>query len=102
LKAVNTIVSDERFTVNSNKTAVMRAPNRQMITGLVVGSHIRVSRKDIRRIRAFLHRCTVSGMDRVSSEIGKDALSVARGHMAYLHMIMPAKVHQFRRQFPWL
>ena len=102
LNAVNRIVVDEGFQVNAKKTAVMRAPGRQFVTGLLVGEKIRLSRKDLRRLRAFLHRCETEGLGVVSGAIGKDALSVARGHMAYLKMVMPDHAVSLKKRYLWL
>ena len=59
------------FRINAEKTAVMRAPGRQVVTGLLVGDEIRLSRRDLRRLRAFLHRCEKDGLEAVSREIGR-------------------------------
>ena len=102
LKAIEKIVGDEGFRINEAKTAVMRAPNRQVVTGLLVGDEIRLSRRDLRRLRAFLHRCEKDGMEAVSREIGKDALSVARGYLAYVTMVMPNHAAELKQKHAWL
>jgi len=102
LKAIEKIVSDEDFRINSEKTAVMRAPGRQVVTGLLVGDEIRLSRRDLRRLRAFLHRCDKEGVEAVSLAIGKDALAVARGHLAYVTMVMPEHAAGLKERYAWL
>jgi hypothetical protein len=102
LSAVERIASDEGFVLNAKKTAVMRAPNRQVVTGLVVGATLRLSRKDLRRLRAFLHQCDRAGIGAISSRIGKDALSVARGHLSYVKMVMPAYAERLKSEYSWL
>jgi hypothetical protein len=102
LKAIARIVGDEGFRVNADKTAVMRAPGRQVVTGLLVGKEIRLSRRDLRRLRAFLHRCDAQGVETVSRETGKDALAVARGRLAYVTMVMPQHAEGLKRRYAWL
>ncbi len=102
LNAVAKIVGDEAFRINGAKTAVMRAPGRQVVTGLLVGDEIRLSRRDLRRLRAFLHRCEKYGIEAVSREIGKNALSVARGHLAYVTMVMPEHAAELKQKHAWL
>ena len=102
LNSIKVIARDEGFTLNSNKTAVMRAPNRQVVTGLVVGDRIRLSRKDLRRLRAFLHQCNRDGLSAVSAKIEADALSVARGHLSYLNMVMPELAMRLKAEYQWL
>jgi retron-type reverse transcriptase len=102
LKAVGKIVGDEDFRVNAEKTSVMRAPGRQIVTGLLVGEQIRLSRRDLRRLRAFLHRCENEGIESVTRAIGKDAISVARGYLAYVAMIMPEHAVSIKSRYTWL
>lgn len=102
LRGIERIVGDEGFRLNGEKTAVMRAPGRQVVTGLLVGDAIRLSRRDLRRLRAFLHRCDEQGIEAVSATIGKDALAVARGHLAYVAMVMPEHAAGLRQRYVWL
>jgi hypothetical protein len=95
-------VGDEGFRINAEKTAIMRAPGRQVVTGLLVGEEIRLSRRDLRRLRAFLYRCDKEGVEAVSQAIGKDALAVARGHLAYVTMVMPEHATRLKHRYAWL
>lgn len=65
VSAVSRVCAQEGFTVNRRKTRIMRVPNRQIVTGLLVNDGVRLTRADLRRIRAFLHRCETSGLDTV-------------------------------------
>lgn len=100
--AVTRIAGDEGFQVNDRKTRIMRSPNRQTVTGLLVNDQVRLTRQDLRRIRAFLHRCETRGVEAVSQETGKDAVAVARGYYAYVHMVMPVAAARMRQQHPWI
>lgn len=102
LQAVTRIVADEGFRLNDRKTAVMRAPGRRMVTGLVVGESLRLSRRDLRRLRAFLHRCERDGVETVTAALDRDALAIARGHLAYVAMVMPEFAAGLRRRHAWL
>lgn len=54
-----TIINDEKFEINAEKTAILRTKGRQTVTGLVINAQNsdagkpRVSRRDIRKFRAF-------------------------------------------------
>lgn len=102
VRAVTSISSDEGFLVNAEKTRIMRSPNRQMVTGLLVNDQVRLTRRDLRRIRSFLHHCDVDGVDQVSVRIGKDARAVARGYYAYVHMVSPTVARRLREHHPWV
>jgi RNA-directed DNA polymerase len=102
LGSIQTIASGEGFRINKKKTKIMRAPSRRIVTGLVVDKDIRLSRRDLRNFRAFLHRCDKDGLIKVSGEIGKDALAVARGRMAFVQMVMPDHAIGLRQKYSWL
>jgi len=102
IKTVEKIVRDLGFSLNPQKTRIMRSPRRQVVNGLLLGPEIRITRKDMRRWRAFLHRCETSGLDTVSQEIGKNALSVAQGFHSYLHMVNPVVAEDLIRKYGWI
>lgn len=102
LAAVERLVSAEGFQLNDQKTAVMRSPNRQVVTGLLVGDRLRLSRRDLRRIRALCHQCDQAGLEAVSQAQGRDALEVARGLLAYVGMVMPDHAARLRARYSWL
>lgn len=56
MKTIRFVVREEGFTVNEDKTRVMRKGRRQEVTGLTVNDGISVSRKERRKFRAYLHR----------------------------------------------
>lgn len=102
IRGISSVIADEGFVVNGEKTRIMRAPNRQTVTGLLVNRDVGLTRKDLRRIRAFLHRCSYQGLDVVSAEIEKDAESVARGYLAYARMISESTFEKLVSKHAWL
>jgi RNA-directed DNA polymerase len=69
---------------------------------VVNDGRVRLSKRDMRRLRAFLHKCRTRGAEAVSQEIGKDAVAVAKGHVAYVHMISPSAAARIRAENPWI
>ena len=102
VSSVTRIANDEGFRINTKKTRIMRKPNRQTVTGLLVGDDVRLTRQDLRRIRAFLHRCETQGIETVSKDIGKDAQAVAKGYYAYVHMVTPETARAMRAKHAWI
>lgn len=102
VSAVSRVCVEEGFKVNRRKTRIMRSPNRQIVTGLLVNDQVRLSRADLRKIRAFLHRCETSGLDAVSAELGKDARAVAHGYFAYVYMVTPSAALKLLEKHPWI
>jgi len=88
-----TIINDEKFEINGEKTAILRTKGRQTVTGLVVNAQNsdygkpRVSRRDIRNFRAFLHQYELRGREAMTEKLGQDSLSYARGYLSFVHMV---------------
>jgi RNA-directed DNA polymerase len=100
---ITAICEAEGFKVNPDKTRVMRSPNRQTVTGIVVNDgNLRLSRRDMRRIRAFMHQCEAKGLDQVSIDKGKNALSIAKGYFAYVFMVNQEAALSLVKKHPWV
>ena len=97
------IIGEENFTVHPDKTMVMRGHQRQTVTGVVVNNNeIRISRRDIRNFRAFLHQYEQNGKEAMTQKLGKDATAYGRGYLAFVHMINPAQAEKFKEKYGWL
>ncbi|MCB9857909.1 MAG: RNA-directed DNA polymerase [Phycisphaerales bacterium] len=99
LARIRHIAQDEGFEVNEKKTRVQRPNQRQTVTGLVVNDKVNVSRKDIRRIRAILHRAKHEGLARQNREDHPYFESWLRGMIAYISMVNPTVGQSMRTQF---
>ena len=77
------IVRECGFDLNSRKTHVTRKGGRQVVTGLVVNTHVAIPRYLRRTWRATFHRATL--------EPGsyKHRLAELEGYIAYLSMVSP-------------
>jgi retron-type reverse transcriptase len=102
ISAISKVAADEKFEINLRKTRVMRSPHRQKVTGLIVGEEVRIPKENIKKMRALFHRIETAGKEKVTVEMGKDALSVARGYLAYMHMVQPKLAMKYRRKYSWL
>ena len=96
------IIADVGFVVNEEKTSVLRPQHRQVVTGIVVNETPHVSRPDLRRFRAVLHRCETLGVAEVSRQMGKDARAYAGGYLAFLHMVAPDQAQRLALKHPWV
>ena len=103
VKGVEKIAVAEGFAVNQKKTSIKRPSGRMSVTGLVINEDgVRLSKSDLKRIRAFLHKCDTQGRELVSEEIGKSAHAVAKGYISYLHMVSPEIAQKYRDRYSWL
>lgn len=103
LKLIEKIIEEESFIVNPEKTNVMRPHQRQSVTGIVVNNdETRISRRDIRNFRAFLHQYEQVGPDKMSEKIGKDATQYAKGYLAFIKMVNQTQAEKFTEKYKWL
>jgi RNA-directed DNA polymerase len=97
------IIAEENFEINEEKTLIMRSHTRQTVTGIVVNNdEMRISRRDIRRFRAFLHQYTLKGAEAMTQKLGKDATQYAKGYLAFVQMVNPAQAEKFKKEYIWL
>lgn len=102
LGAVRRITADERFEIKKQKTRVMRSPMRQTVTGLVVGTEVRLPKAVIKQIRALFHNIETKGQEAVTEKLGKNSLNVAQGFWSYMHMVSPELAANYMKKYPWL
>ncbi len=103
LRAARMILTESGFTVNEEKTVVLRPHHRQSVTGVVTNTGTpRVSRVDLRRFRAFLHQVKTKGAEAVSATLGKDAHAYAAGYLSFVHMVNPEQATAIRERHAWI
>ena len=102
LGSVGHIIRDEDFRLNDDKTRVMRAHQRQTVTGLLVQDQPRVTRRDMRRFRAFLHQLQRDGVEATSERIGGDAMRYTWGYLCFIRMVNLGQAEDLLRANPWL
>jgi RNA-directed DNA polymerase len=85
---VDQVCHQEGFLVHQKKFRVIRAGQRQLVTGIVVNDELRVPREERRRFRAMLHNCRQHGV--ASQARGNPRFGdYLRGFASYVHMIHP-------------
>ncbi len=85
---VDQVCHQEGFFVNQKKFRVIRASQRQVVTGLVVNDTLRVPREERRRFRAILFNCKTKGIESQARGNPKFT-SWLRGYASYIHMVHP-------------
>lgn len=97
------IIAEESFEINEEKTMVMRGHQRQTVTGILVNhDEIRISRRDVRNFRAFLHQYEKEGKEAMSKKIGKDATRYAKGYISFMKMVNGEQAKKFTEKYSWL
>jgi hypothetical protein len=85
---VDQVCHQEGFLVHQQKFRVIRAAQRQLVTGVVVNEQLRVPREERRRFRAILHNCREHGLASQARGNARFA-DYLRGFASYVHMIHP-------------
>jgi retron-type reverse transcriptase len=79
------IIREEGFSVNKNKTRIMRSGQRQTVTGVTVNRVLGLSRKERRRVRAAVHQLQRRKADGETDRVRRHL----RGKIAYVNMLNP-------------
>jgi retron-type reverse transcriptase len=95
---VRHIAEEEGYLVNEKKSRVLRRNTAQMVTGLVVNERPSVSRREVRRLRAILHRARTEGLERQNREGRPHFLAWLQGKIAYVRMTRPDLGGKFQAQ----
>jgi retron-type reverse transcriptase len=89
LARVRHLAQEEGFAVNVGKTRVQRRNRAQSVTGLVVNDRVGVPRRDVRRLRAILHRARTQGLE-AQNRAGRPHFATwLQGMIAYVSMVRP-------------
>jgi hypothetical protein len=86
---VRHIAQDEGFVVNHKKSRVLRRNAAQKVTGLVVNDKPSIARRELRRLRAILHRARREGLDHQNRENRPNFRAWLAGKIAYVRMVRP-------------
>src|SRR5262249_16037080 len=86
---VRHIAAEEAFPLNEKKNPAVRQGAAQQATGLVVNDRPGVRRRDVRRLRAILHRAHTEGLEMQNREGRPNFPAWLRGKIAYVAMARP-------------
>ncbi len=92
------IVEEEGFVIRPDKTRIMRANNRQEVTGIVVNEKPSLDRKTLKRFRAVLHQIDNDGPEGKTWGNGGDLFAAIDGYAHYVAMVDPDKGRGFVEQ----
>ncbi|BBD58103.1 RNA-directed DNA polymerase [Nostoc sp. HK-01] len=98
IKQAQSIISDEGFAINPDKTRILRNSQQQKVTGIIVNQKINISRKKLKSFRATLHQIENEGLE--GKYWGKSSNLVASitGFANFVAMVNPEKGAEFQQQ----
>jgi hypothetical protein len=99
LLGVKTIVEDEGFALNPQKTRIMRRAGSQRVLGLTVNSHLNVPRKAYNELKAILHNCRRNGPESENRANLPRFRAHLDGRINWVENVNPLRGAKLRRVF---
>jgi RNA-directed DNA polymerase len=104
IQLVQQIIRAEGFRSNRRKRQVLRAHQRQTVTGLVVNSRPQVARKEVDLLKATLHNCVQRGpssQNRTNHPAFAEHLRGRIAHVGQQHPQRAARLSRLFAQIDW-
>lgn len=95
---LNRVLEEEGLLKHPHKDRVMRAGQRQEVTGIVVNDQLSLDRKTLQRFRALIHQVQQHGPAGRHWAGNTNVLSAMRGFANYVAMVKPEKGQHFQQQ----
>ena len=96
ITAATTIIEDEGYAINTRKTRVMRAANRQQVTGVVVNRHANAPRDEYDRLKAILHNVQKNGLAAENRDGVTDFRAHLEGRINWIAQLNPPRAQKLR------
>jgi hypothetical protein len=91
------LVAEQGFSLNTAKTRLARANQRQQVCGIVVNERPNLAREDFDRLRAVLHRCVRHGPEAANTGAHPDWREHLSGRVAWAAQLNPGKAVRLQR-----
>ncbi|AFY45869.1 reverse transcriptase family protein [Nostoc sp. PCC 7107] len=98
IKQAQSIISDEGFAINPDKTRILRNSQQQEVTGIIVNEKTNISRKKLKNFRATLHQIENEGLDGKYWGKSSHLLTSITGFANFVAMVNPEKGAEFQQQ----
>jgi RNA-directed DNA polymerase len=98
LRRTESIVTHEGFTVNQEKTRVLRKSRQQEVTGIVVNQKLSVCKKTLKQFRATLYQIEKEGLEGKHWGDSQDLLAAITGYANFVAMVNPEKGLELQKQ----
>lgn len=98
MNRVRSIVAHEGFTVNEDKTRVLRKSRQQEVTGVVVNEKLSIDRKTLKRFRATLFQIEKDGLEGKRWGNSSDLISSLQGYANFVFMVDKERGLEFKRR----
>lgn len=92
------VVKAQGFTINENKTRILRRGRQQEVTGVVINDKISLDRKTLRKFRAVLHQAENIGLENLKWGKSPDLVAALKGYANFVFMVDKEKGFVFQSQ----
>lgn len=99
LSVVQTIVEEEGFALNPEKTKISYASSAQRVTGIVVNQHVNAPRRDFDALKAILHNCLKGDPALQNRERHPDFKAHLDGRIGWVEQLNPRRGQKLRAIF---
>jgi RNA-directed DNA polymerase len=89
------IITQEGFTVNSDKTKILGNSVQKIVTGIIVNRQLNLSRKTLKAFRATLYQIEQEGLSGKKWGNSTDLIAAITGFANYVAMVNPSKGAEF-------
>lgn len=98
LRRTESIVTHEGFTINEQKTRILRKNRQQEVTGVVVNTRPNICKKTLKRFRATLYQIEKDGIEGKSWGNSNDVIAAIEGYANFVAMVNPDKGAKLQQQ----
>lgn len=98
-RAIETILHEEGFALNTAKTRIMPRSTRQRVTGIVVNEHCNFARAEFDTLKAILHNCVRAGPAGQNRSAAPDFRAHLDGRITWVEQINFWRAIKLRRLF---
>ena len=92
------LVTHEGFTINSDKTRILRNSRQQEVTGIVVNDKVNISKKTLKNFRATLYQIEKDGITGKKWGNSPNLLASITGFANFVAMVNPDKGLELQKQ----
>lgn len=93
-QAVPSIIQDEGFSLNPQKSRLNTAGQRQIVTGVVVNSHLNIKRDSFDQLKAVIHACGKPEDKRLADPV---FLATLEGKLDWVERVNPNRGQKLKK-----
>ncbi|MFB2918281.1 reverse transcriptase family protein [Aerosakkonema funiforme] len=98
LRRTESIVEHEGFTINEEKTRILRNSRQQDVTGVIVNDKPNIDKKTLKRFRATLYQIEKDGLEGKRWGNSSDLIASIQGFANFVAMVNPELGAEFKEQ----